>query len=187
MIELGPMPVTAERASVVRDFASSELFDRTFHDGMELVEDAAAYLDGPGRQDSKLLSRNAALTYAGESMRLTTRLMQVASWLLVQRAVREGDMTAAAACQDRYRVGTNKTEAPAAADPLAGLKIEPASARDPLIAELPTGLLDLVQRSERLFERVAHLDNRMYVETIDEDAAHPVLSQHDRLREAFGG
>ena len=186
MIELGPMPVTAERASVVRDFASSELFDRTFHDGMELVEDAAAYLDGPGRQDSKLLSRNAALTYAGESMRLTTRLMQVASWLLVQRAVREGDMTAAAACQDRYRVGSGKLEGPAA-DPLAGLKIDPAASKDPLIAELPTGLLDLVTRSERLFERVAHLDNRMYVEVIDEDAAHPVLSQHDRLREAFGG
>ena len=187
MIELGPKSVTAERAGVVRDFAKSELFDRTFHDGMELVEDAAAYLDGSGRQDSKLLSRNAALTYAGESMRLTTRLMQVASWLLVQRAVREGDMTAADACQDRYRVGGGKTEACAPADPLAGLKIEPETVKDPLTAELPVGLLDLVARSERLFERVAHLDKRMYVETMDTDAAHPVLSQHDRLREAFGG
>ena len=187
MIELGPKPVTAERAGVVRDFAKSELFDRTFHDGMELVEDAAAYLDGPGRQDSKLLSRNAALTYAGESMRLTTRLMQVASWLLVQRAVREGDMTAADACQDRYRVNTGKDAAAAAPDPLAGLKIEPASAKDPLLAELPSGLLDLVARSERLFERVAHLDKRMYLEGVEADAAHPVLSQHDRLREAFGG
>jgi regulator of CtrA degradation len=186
MIELGPKSVTPERAGVVRDFARSELFDRTFHDGMELVEDAAAYLDGPGRQDSKLLSRNAALTYAGESMRLTTRLMQVASWLLVQRAVREGDMTAADACQDRYRVSAGKDEAPAP-DPLAALKIEPASAKDPLMAELPSGLLDLVSRSERLFERVAHLDRRMYVEAVDDDAAHPVLSQHDRLREAFGG
>ena len=185
MIELGPRPVTAERAGIVRDFAKSELFDRTFHDGMELVEDAAAYLDGPGRQDSKLLSRNAALTYAGESMRLTTRLMQVASWLLVQRAVREGDMSAADACQDRYRVGAGKDAAPA--DPLAGLKIEPETAKDPLTAELPAGLLDLVARSERLFERVAHLDKRMYIEALDEDAAHPVLSQHDRLREAFGG
>ena len=186
MIELGPKSVTPERAGVVRDFAKSELFDRTFHDGMELVEDAAAYLDGPGRQDSKLLSRNAALTYAGESMRLTTRLMQVASWLLVQRAVREGDMTAADACQDRYRVSAGKAdEAPA--DPLANLKIEPAAAKDPLMAELPTGLIDLVQRSERLFERVAHLDKRMYIDAANEDAGHPVLSQHDRLREAFGG
>src|ERR1700739_3602717 len=88
----------------VQDFASSELFDRTFQEGMELVEETAAYLDGGGRQDSKLLSRNAALAYAGESMRLTTRLMQVASWLLVQRAVREGDMPASEACLSRHRI-----------------------------------------------------------------------------------
>src|ERR1700742_2793118 len=92
------------RAGGVQDFAASELFDRTFQEGMELVEETATYLDGAGRQDSKLLSRSAALAYAGESMRLTTRLMQVASWLLVQRAVREGDMNAADACQDRSRL-----------------------------------------------------------------------------------
>ena len=67
-----------DRSARVRDFTASELFDRTFREGMELVEAAATYLDGPGRQQSKLLSRNAALAYAGESMRLTTRLMQVA-------------------------------------------------------------------------------------------------------------
>ena len=85
-------------------FAASELFERTFQEGMELVEETASYLDGEGRQESKLLSRDAALSYAGESMRLTTRLMQVASWLLVQRAVREGDMQADAACDERYRL-----------------------------------------------------------------------------------
>ena len=93
------------RGSVVQDFARSELFERTFREGMELVETAAVYLDGPGRQESKLLSRNAALAYASESMRLTTRLMQVASWLLVQRAVREGDMSAQEASDPRYRIG----------------------------------------------------------------------------------
>src|SRR5665213_830998 len=90
--------------SGVQDFASSELFDRTFQEGMDLVEETAAYLDGAGRQDSKMLSRSAALAYAGESMRLTTRLMQVASWLLVQRAVREGDMAPEAACGQGYRL-----------------------------------------------------------------------------------
>src|SRR5271167_2885268 len=92
------------RAGVVRDFAGSALFDRTFQQGMELVEQTAAYLDGAGRQESKHLDRKAALGYASESMRLTTRLMQVASWLLVQRAVREGDMEAAHACDARYRL-----------------------------------------------------------------------------------
>src|ERR687894_1884564 len=85
-------------ATTVRDFAGSELFERTFQEGMELVEETAAYLDGAGRKESKLLSRNAALAYAAHSMRLTTRLMQIASWLLVQRAVKEGDMAPEAAC-----------------------------------------------------------------------------------------
>lgn len=65
----------AWRADVIKDFAQSELFDRTFQEGMDLVEETAGYLDGSGRQESKLLSRSAALAYAAESMRLTTRLM----------------------------------------------------------------------------------------------------------------
>ena len=94
-------PTGRTRAAVVDDFARSELFDRTFREGMELVEETAAYLDGEGRRDSKMLSRSAALAYAAESMKLTTRLMQIASWLLVQRAVRENDMTAETACEPR--------------------------------------------------------------------------------------
>ena len=38
--------------------------------------------------------RSASLRYATESMRLTTRLMQLASWLLLQRAVNDGEMSA---------------------------------------------------------------------------------------------
>ena len=102
--DLIPSPAGRSRAAVVDDFARSELFDRTFREGMELVEDTAAYLDGDGRRESKLLSRATALAYASESMSLTTRLMQIASWLLVQRAVREGDMTPEAAADPRYRM-----------------------------------------------------------------------------------
>ena len=87
-IEADLTPARLASAEVL-DFARSELFERTFREGMELVEETAAYLDGDGRQDSRLLSRAAALSYAGESMKLTTRLMQIASWLLVQRAVRD--------------------------------------------------------------------------------------------------
>ena len=173
MSDLNPMasPKSAAiwRAEVIQDFARSELFQRTFQEGMDLVEETAGYLDGAGRQASKLLSRNAALAYAAESMRLTTRLMQVASWLLVQRAVREGDMPALAACEDRYR--------------LTGEEVCRATGE----AEgLPGELLILLDRSERLYERVRHLDRRMYVEGEADDAPHPVLSQHDRLKSAFG-
>ncbi|CAN5519466.1 protease adaptor protein RcdA [soil metagenome] len=155
------------RAGVIQDFARSELFDRTFEEGMTLVEETAAYLDGAGRHDSKILSRNAALAYASESMRLTTRLMQVASWLLVQRAVKEGEMGAEAACADNYRLGLES------GDPAA-------------IEDLPFGLVSLLQRSERLYERVRHLDKRMYVEAALEEAPRPVQAHFDRLNAAFG-
>lgn len=53
-----------QRVEIVRDFARSDLFDRTFKEGMALVEETAAYLDGDGRRDSRLLNREDALAYA---------------------------------------------------------------------------------------------------------------------------
>ncbi|CAN5339702.1 protease adaptor protein RcdA [soil metagenome] len=156
------------RAAEVHDFARSELFGRTFQEGMELVEDVATYLDGDGRRESKLLSRAAALAYAGESMRLTTRLMQVASWLLVQRAVREGDMAPEAACEPRYRMNERRVET------------------EPSHADLPIALIEYVLRADKLHDRVQYLDRRMYLDTPSGiDAVNPVLSQHGLLEAAF--
>src|SRR5215470_2786258 len=84
--------------------AASQNFSRLFRDGMKLVEDTAAYLDGPGRKESKLLDRATSLAYATESMRLTTRLMQLASWLLLHRAVNEGEMSLAQANKERRKI-----------------------------------------------------------------------------------
>ena len=163
-------PTAPWRGAVIRDFAASELFTRTFDEGMTLVEETAGYLDGPGRQEAKLLSRAAALAYASESMRLTTRLMQIASWLLVQRAVREGNMEPQAACDERYRIGAE-----------AVCLAEAASDHD----ELPTGLVQLLGRSARLYERVRHLDRQMYIDGAASEPTSPVLAQFDRLKSAF--
>ena len=169
MRETGPKASPIWQAEAISGFARSELFDRTFQEGMDLVEETAAYLDGAGRQDSKLLSRSAALAYAAESMRLTTRLMQVASWLLVQRAVREGDMSPELALDASYRLAAEASE----------------SAAD--VEALPQPLATLLDRSERLFERVRHLDERMYAEASGDSATpHPVLAQMERLKDAFG-
>ncbi|MDR3509275.1 MAG: DUF1465 family protein [Caulobacteraceae bacterium] len=161
--------VGAWRTTVVQDFVASELFDHTFREGMDLVEETAAYLDGPGRQESKRLDRSSALEYAAESMRLTTRLMQVASWLLVQRAVREGEMEPSAACDARYRLGA-----------------EAVSGARGLGDHLPIGLADLLDRSERLYDRVMHLDRRMYLDGEAGIQPHAVLSQQMKLQAAFG-
>src|ERR1700681_3686384 len=91
--------------------AGSQAFSALFRDGMALVEETAAYLDGPGRKESKALERVAALAYATESMRLTTRLMQLASWLLLHRAVNERGMSAAHASEEKSKVKLSVSDA----------------------------------------------------------------------------
>ena len=45
-------------------------------------------------------------------MRLTTRLMQLASWLLLHRAVNEGEMSLAQANKERMKVKLSSEERP---------------------------------------------------------------------------
>src|SRR6202161_4778573 len=96
--------IEAGAVSFSERLASSPAFSTLFRDGMALVEETATYLDGSGRTESKRLERSAARVYATESMRLTTRLMQIASWLLLHRAVKEGEMTLAQASKEKSKV-----------------------------------------------------------------------------------
>src|SRR3984957_1364573 len=124
------------RDLTLQTFTGSALFERTFNEGMSLVEETALYLDGRGRAESRDLPRKAALLYAGESMRVTTRLMQAASWLLVKQAVHDGDMEADAASSDRYRLGSKEICLGKSADG---------------VESLPPVLQDLLERSDNLY------------------------------------
>lgn len=155
-------------------FTGSETFRSLFREGMQLVEETASYLDGPGRAESRGLGRSASLIYATESMRLTTRLMQLASWLLLQRAVNEGEMTQAQAGLEKSKV-----------------RIEgPTSSREgPGWDEVPETLRGLVERSQRLQERIRRLDDAIYTEetaTRETPVPNPVGEQLGLLSRAFG-
>ena len=45
----------------LHSFTATALFERTFDEGMGLVEECARYLDGRGRDESRELPRKAAL------------------------------------------------------------------------------------------------------------------------------
>lgn len=161
------MPLTGGNWKTrVAEFADSEVFDRLFKEGMALVEEAAAYLDGEGRQQSRALDRADALAYAAESMEVTTRLMQAASWLVVQRAVREKDMSVEEAGEDKFRLTA------------------PSEPRNENIAALPKSLQSLVTRSRALYERVWRLDEKLFSDDVPEGGENPVANQIDRLRNA---
>ena len=152
-------------------FTTSEQFHKVFQEGMGLVEETASYLDGPGRQEVRAIGRQGAIAYATESMRLTTRLMQLASWLLLQRAVSAGELTRDAAETEKQRINLGEIG--------AGHDLDGAE-------RLPAGLNDLVERSLRLHERVVTLDAMVH-EAQDrvEPAENAVASQMDRLARTF--
>jgi regulator of CtrA degradation len=155
-----------------QNFVHSDAFKALFQEGMELVEETAAYLDGQGREESRLLSRQGTLAYASESMRLTTRLMQIASWLLVQRAVAEGEISPDQAQQEKNRVRLNAQSSVTA---MADFDL------------LPARLKDLIGLSARLHARILHLDQLI------SNAApraltpeNPVAVQQWLIQRAFG-
>ena len=149
--------------------ATSPVFSALFRDGMALVEETAAYLDGPGRLESKRLERSGALGYATESMRLTTRLMQLASWLLLHRAVKEGEMSLAQASREKAKVKLSALEH----NDEHNLKL------------VPERLRALVQRSKELQRAVRRLDATMHAVPPRLERGNPVERQIGLLRAAF--
>ena len=162
--------IDAGAVSFSERLANSQVFTTLFRDGMALVEETATYLDGAGRQESKKLERSAALVYATESMRLTTRLMQLASWLLLHRAVKEGEMTLAQASKEKSKVRL--------------ATCEPGDAKS--IALLPERLQELIARSTKLQGEVRRLDATMHAPAqLKVTIGNPVERQLGLLKAAF--
>lgn len=154
----------------------SDSFKPLYNEGMSLVEEAAEYLDGDGRAAAKALSRVGATLYAAESMRLTTRLMQIASWLLLQRAANSGEMT-------RDQVAAEKAK--------VRLDTSSAGVETPGWSELPETFRVIVDHSLRLQALVRRVDDEIYGETAScaaetIGAANPVFDQINLLQTAFG-
>jgi regulator of CtrA degradation len=151
-------------------FTGGKLFDTVFSRGMALVEETAAYLDGPGREQAKTLPREAGLTYSAWSMELTTRLMQAASWLVMQKAVRDGEMRREDASARKYRI--KRDEPP----------LDPTAQKG---RGLPQRFLDLVGRAEALYEQICRLDEALYQPgSKQKPAANPVSDQLAALQKA---
>ncbi len=153
-------------------FTSSDQFDGVFQQGMGLVERTAAYLDGAGRKEAKALKPTTAVTYATESMRLTSRLLDLASWLLIRRSLKEGEICEEEAARKRAR-----------------LKLR-ASGRPSHIAnfaDLPETLRALIEESFALGDRIMRLDMALAPAVADPDvkAVNPVAAQIAELRAAF--
>jgi regulator of CtrA degradation len=153
-------------------YLGSDRFQSLYREGMDLVERTARYLDGDGRKDSRGLDAPASLCFATESMRLTTRLMNLASWLLIRRAVNTGEMSLERARKERLKLKLDTIGRPSH---VKGYD------------QLPERLRVLIELSFMLHDKIAKLD-RLFDEPVAASPppqANPVNGQIERLRLVF--
>ncbi|GLK70482.1 DUF1465 family protein [Ancylobacter dichloromethanicus] len=168
--QAGPAP-GAEMIRFAERRLASPAFLVLFADGMQLVDDTAAYLDGEGREASRALPRGAAAAYVQQSMRHSTRLMQLASWLLLCRAVAEGEMSRETAARESARID---------------LKGAPRDVDQEAL--LPPPLARLVLRGFELQRQIVRLESALAGPSPVENAGlrpNAVAGQIGRLRRAF--
>lgn len=119
------------------------LFDRTHTETLALLEEARAFV-AAGHWNDLPSGGLISMLSAREALRVTTRLSQILAWLLARRAVAEGEITAEEASLDeKWRLGATDICRDRGGD---------------AIKELPDTLHRMLDRSYRLYVRVARLD-----------------------------
>jgi regulator of CtrA degradation len=134
-------PETGERVS-----GPTAFFNRTFDETMALLIEARNYIAYNEAADQRGLSPQARLQVSYESLRVTSRLTQVMAWLLAQKAVHAGELTPRQVATDEYALSGGVV----CTDPSG-----------PENEELPSGLRSLLERSHKLYMRVARLDEQV--------------------------
>jgi regulator of CtrA degradation len=153
---------------------NKEQFMALFREGMGLVEETANYLDGEGRRESRVLKPFVSLAYATESMRLTTRLTQLATWLLARRAELNGEEVPPGAKENTALL-------------LPIVRTGGSKGYD----ELPERLRDLIEASYRLHEKIyrreaaKNLEPAAAAPAVPTTRANPVAKQVAQIAAAF--
>jgi regulator of CtrA degradation len=140
------------------------LIDTVYMEAMVLADEARHYFDEGGRAERESLAPIERVTFSCESLKVTTRLMHVIAWLLIQRAVIAGELTPGQAIDPARRLG-------------AAPVTEPGE-----VEALPERARAMIAASSELHRRVARLDR---AQVADQPSTSPARSMLDRLATAF--
>jgi regulator of CtrA degradation len=129
--------------NVSQTVLATAFFSRTYDEAMTLLVEAREYLTYREPIDRQHLVAIDRMRFCCETMRLTTRLTQIMAWLLAQRAVHCGEISQEEALGDHQ----------ALAELAVCMRGEEAE-----LTNLPQRLIGLMDKSLRLYVRVARLD-----------------------------
>ena len=123
-------------------------FDKSYDEALALTQESYGVLSRIEQNEFRVASPVDDLRVRGEAFRLTTRLMQVVAWLLTQRAVHAGELSAEEVSSNaQYRLGAAK------------VCRDDSQHHHPTI---PDELADLLDRSLNLYVRIARLDELLH-------------------------
>ncbi len=118
-------------------------FNKTYEEALALMVETKEYIEWHQKDDGGLLLDLDRLRLSREAMRVTARLTQIMAWLFAQKAVFVGELTLAEAAREPYTLSVQEVCVPDDSDHGRGL---------------PAKMVDLLDRSYRLYVRVSRLD-----------------------------
>ena len=142
------------------------LVDSFYTEAMVLADEARSYFDDAGRDDRGSLDPFVRVSFACESLKVTTRIMHIVAWLLTQRAIESGEIPNREGRRPERRLGNAQDSDPA------------------LVARLPEPAQRLVNASSDLYARVKRLDDGTVA---DEPPTSPARALMGRLERGLGG
>lgn len=119
-------------------------YNRMCDDAASLTVEVRDYFADQAKTDRIFLTQEQKLAMTRESMRVTTRLTQSVAWIMAQRAVHEGEISTADARSSTYRLENHQ------------ICLDEDDGR---LAGLPAEFKVLWWRSQRLYQRVARLED----------------------------
>lgn len=134
-----------------------------------MADEARSYFDGKEAGTFGADEPLRRVSFACESLKVTTRLMHVIAWLLSQRAWQRGEIGDGDMADEKYRLGR-------------------ATATDPgLAGEFPFAARSLIDASQELYGRVSRLQDRMDHMGAENtgQGISPARALLDRLNTAF--
>jgi regulator of CtrA degradation len=137
------------------------LVDALYTEAMVLADEARACFERVNAEARGAMTPINRIVLSCESLKVTTRLMHILSWLLAQRAAEMGQADNDGAVR---RIGV--------ADDSDMAELE----------DLPGDALNVIEASRELYARVARFDP---AETPEEPATSPALNLISRLERAF--
>lgn len=140
---------------------ATRLVDALYTDAMVLADEVRAYFDDANGSARDALTPLERVLFSCESLKITTRLMQVIAWLLTERAVAAGEL------------------ALPSGERAAARRLGPAVPSEPAaLATLPAPARRFVEASNELHARAARLEAGMTGEAVASPARHLLHRLH---------